>query len=183
MARCAVIAAANPVKGRYDPSISFSQNVELTDPILSRFDIMCVVRGIYLLQYEMTRFLISEDIVDPVKDQQLSRFVVQSHIRSHPINKAKANLTNPNPPPPTNTPMPDGTMSMDSQSLDPSLPSDIPQADQSQDLPSQGDAGYANAMMPEKTNKNILSQELLRKYIMYRYKSPPLVSFHLLMMK
>jgi DNA replication licensing factor MCM2 len=36
-ARCAVIAAANPIRGRYDSSISFSKNVELGDPILSRF--------------------------------------------------------------------------------------------------------------------------------------------------
>jgi len=36
-ARCAVIAAANPSKGRYDSSLPFSENVELTDPILSRF--------------------------------------------------------------------------------------------------------------------------------------------------
>jgi DNA replication licensing factor MCM2 len=67
-ARCAVIAAANPIKGRYDPSRSFAQNVELTEPILDRFDIMCVVR----------------DIVDPVSDERLARFVVGSHRRSHP---------------------------------------------------------------------------------------------------
>ena len=35
-ARCAVIAAANPVGGRYDPSRTFIENVELTEPILSR---------------------------------------------------------------------------------------------------------------------------------------------------
>lgn len=29
---------------RYDSSKSFAQNVELTDPILSRFDILCVVK-------------------------------------------------------------------------------------------------------------------------------------------
>ncbi|KAJ3206732.1 MCM DNA helicase complex subunit [Dinochytrium kinnereticum] len=67
-ARCAVIAAANPIRGRYDPQVPLSVNVELTDPILSRFDIMCVVR----------------DIPDPVEDELLARFVVGSHIRSHP---------------------------------------------------------------------------------------------------
>ncbi|KAI8057837.1 MCM-domain-containing protein [Syncephalis plumigaleata] len=63
-ARCAVIAAANPIRG----PIPFSQNVELTEPILSRFDILCTVK----------------DTVDPVIDEQLARFVVDSHIRSHP---------------------------------------------------------------------------------------------------
>ena len=43
-ARCSVIAAANPIGGRYDPSMTFSENVDLTEPILSRFDILCVVR-------------------------------------------------------------------------------------------------------------------------------------------
>jgi DNA replication licensing factor MCM2 len=67
-ARCAVIAAANPIRGRYDPSVALSQNVELTEPILSRFDILCVVR----------------DIPDPVADENLARFVANSHMRSHP---------------------------------------------------------------------------------------------------
>ncbi len=35
-ARCAVIAAANPIGGRYDPSRTLAENVELSDPILSR---------------------------------------------------------------------------------------------------------------------------------------------------
>lgn len=67
-ARCAVIAAANPTRGRYNSALGFNQNVELTEPILSRFDILCVVR----------------DEVDPVKDELLARFVVGSHLRSHP---------------------------------------------------------------------------------------------------
>lgn len=36
-ARCSIIAAANPTRGRYDASLSFAQNVDLTEPILSRF--------------------------------------------------------------------------------------------------------------------------------------------------
>lgn len=67
-ARCAVIAAANPIRGRYNSALPFSQNVELTEPILSRFDILCTVR----------------DTVDPVIDEQLAKFVINSHIRSHP---------------------------------------------------------------------------------------------------
>nr|XP_040147535.1 DNA replication licensing factor MCM2 [Ictidomys tridecemlineatus] len=43
-ARCTVIAAANPIGGRYDPSLTFSENVDLTEPIISRFDVLCVVR-------------------------------------------------------------------------------------------------------------------------------------------
>lgn len=69
-ARCAVIAAANPIGGRYDPSVTFADNVDLTEPILSRFDILCVVR----------------DQVDAIADERLARFVVQSHIRHHPAN-------------------------------------------------------------------------------------------------
>ena len=67
-ARCAVIAAANPIGGRYDASYTLAENVELTDPILQRFDILCVL----------------QDIVDPIVDEQLAFFVVNSHIRSHP---------------------------------------------------------------------------------------------------
>lgn len=70
-ARCSVIAAANPIGGRYDASMTFSENVALSDPILSRFDILCVVR----------------DEVDPIQDQHLAKFVVGSHIRHHPSKK------------------------------------------------------------------------------------------------
>ncbi|KAI2640192.1 MCM-domain-containing protein [Xylaria nigripes] len=67
-ARCGIIAAANPIGGRYNSTIPFSANVELTEPILSRFDILCVIR----------------DTVDPSEDERLARFIVGSHSRSHP---------------------------------------------------------------------------------------------------
>jgi DNA replication licensing factor MCM2 len=68
-ARCAVVAAANPIGGRYNSTVPFAQNVELTEPILSRFDILCVVR----------------DSVNPDEDERLANFVVHSHGRAHPV--------------------------------------------------------------------------------------------------
>lgn len=70
-ARCTVIAASNPIGGRYDPSRTFAENVDLSEPILSRFDVLCVVR----------------DIVDPVEDERLAQFVVGNHMRLHPDNE------------------------------------------------------------------------------------------------
>lgn len=67
-ARCAIIAAANPIGGRYNSMVPFAQNVNLTEPILSRFDVLCVVR----------------DLVDSEVDGRLARFVIDSHSRSHP---------------------------------------------------------------------------------------------------
>ena len=42
--RCSVIADANPINRRYNPAADFRDNVDLSDPILSRFDILCVIR-------------------------------------------------------------------------------------------------------------------------------------------
>jgi len=43
-ARCSVIAAANPINGVYDSSCTLAENVLLTDPILQRFDVLCVLQ-------------------------------------------------------------------------------------------------------------------------------------------
>ncbi|KAL1901543.1 MCM DNA helicase complex subunit [Ceratocystis pirilliformis] len=75
-ARCGIIAGANPIGGRYNSTIPFSANVELTEPILSRFDILCVVR----------------DVVDPEEDKRLASFITDSHEVSHPTWKDSANL-------------------------------------------------------------------------------------------
>jgi len=62
-ARCSVIAAANPIRGRYNASLAFTQNVNLSDPIVSRFDILCVIK----------------DVVDSVEDERTARFIIESH--------------------------------------------------------------------------------------------------------
>jgi DNA replication licensing factor MCM2 len=65
-ARCSVIAAANPIGGRYDSSNTLADNVELTAPILQRFDILCVL----------------QDTIDPVADERLASFVTKSHMNA-----------------------------------------------------------------------------------------------------
>ena len=56
-ARCSVIAAANPIGGRYDPSLTFADNVDLTEPILSRFDVLCVVKDQVKLKIKIFKTL------------------------------------------------------------------------------------------------------------------------------
>ncbi|KHJ90870.1 MCM2/3/5 family protein [Oesophagostomum dentatum] len=83
-ARCTVIAAANPIGGRcnhvvrYNPTRTFAENVDLTEPILSRFDVLCVIR----------------DTVDPVEDERLAKFVVGNHIKLHPAKQVNAEEEN-----------------------------------------------------------------------------------------
>lgn len=62
-ARCSVVAAANPVRGNYNSSLSFSQNVNLSDPIISRFDILCVVK----------------DEIDEKEDRSLAKKIIGNH--------------------------------------------------------------------------------------------------------
>lgn len=42
-ARTSILAAANPKQGRYDPSRSLNYNVDISAPIMSRFDLFFVI--------------------------------------------------------------------------------------------------------------------------------------------
>lgn len=81
-ARCAVIAAANPVKGIYDLQKTFADNVLLTDPIIQRFDILCILK----------------DNVNVEKDTRLAQFVIASHIAAHPHGSIAADSVKENQP-------------------------------------------------------------------------------------
>ncbi|XP_053972256.1 DNA replication licensing factor Mcm3 [Hylaeus volcanicus] len=62
-ARCSVLAAANPVYGRYDQYKTPMENIGLQDSLLSRFDLLFVML----------------DIVDYEQDQIISDHVVRMH--------------------------------------------------------------------------------------------------------
>ncbi|KAK5622788.1 Zygotic DNA replication licensing factor mcm6-B [Crenichthys baileyi] len=64
-ARTSILAAANPVSGRYDRSKSLKQNINLTAPIMSRFDL----------------FFILVDECNEVTDYAIARRIVDLHSR------------------------------------------------------------------------------------------------------
>ncbi|XP_076279014.1 minichromosome maintenance 3 [Lasioglossum baleicum] len=67
-ARCSVLAAANPVYGRYDQYKTPMENIGLQDSLLSRFDLLFVML----------------DIVDSEQDQIISDHVVRMHRYRNP---------------------------------------------------------------------------------------------------
>ncbi len=68
-ARCAVLAAGNPRYGRYIPERSVAENINLPPSILSRFDLIFVLR----------------DIPDPKRDRRLVRYILRVHKESEKI--------------------------------------------------------------------------------------------------
>jgi len=62
-ARASILAACNPRHGRYDTSKSLKWNVNMTDPIMSRFDLFFVVL----------------DKRDAEQDEMIARHILQSH--------------------------------------------------------------------------------------------------------
>ncbi len=62
-ARASILAAGNPKLGYYDPSKSFVDNVDLPAPIISRFDLIFVVR----------------DVIDKARDEMLASYVLEAH--------------------------------------------------------------------------------------------------------
>ena len=62
-ARTSILAAANPMYGKYDPFKNITENVNLPIPLLTRFDLIFVVR----------------DIPGREKDEQIARHIIELH--------------------------------------------------------------------------------------------------------
>jgi len=66
-ARCSVVAAANPKFGNFDPTLTLADNIGLPDSLLSRFDLVFVVR-------DLTNEEIDRKIATQVLRQAQQRF-------------------------------------------------------------------------------------------------------------
>ena len=64
--RCSVLAAANPIYGRYDDTRSTSENIDFLPSILSRFDLIFIVR----------------DIRDYSRDIEMAKNVMNIHVQN-----------------------------------------------------------------------------------------------------
>jgi DNA replication licensing factor MCM5 len=64
--RASVLAAANPIFGRYDDTKAINENIDLMSTILSRFDCIFIVR----------------DIRDEIRDRSIARHVLGVHINA-----------------------------------------------------------------------------------------------------
>ena len=62
-ARTSILAAANPMYGKYDPFKNITENVNLPIPLLTRFDLIFVVR----------------DIPGKEKDEKIARHIIELH--------------------------------------------------------------------------------------------------------
>ena len=62
-ARTSILAAANPMFGKYDPFKNITENVNLPIPLLTRFDLIFVVR----------------DIPTKEKDEKIARHIIELH--------------------------------------------------------------------------------------------------------
>ncbi len=62
-ARTSILAAANPMYGKYDPFKNITENVNLPIPLLTRFDLIFVVR----------------DIPSKEKDEKIARHIIERH--------------------------------------------------------------------------------------------------------
>jgi len=65
-ARCAVLAACNPKRGRFDPNLGVVEQIDIPPPLLSRFDLIFPLR----------------DIPDRKRDEEIAEHILDVHVET-----------------------------------------------------------------------------------------------------
>ncbi len=65
-AKCAVLAACNPKRGRFDPNLGVIEQINVPSPLLSRFDLIFPLK----------------DIPDRKKDEEIAEHILNTHIET-----------------------------------------------------------------------------------------------------
>lgn len=79
-ARTSILAAANPINGRYDRSKSLQQNIQLSAPIMSRFDLFFILVDEC---NEITDYAIARKIIDlhsNIDEQQVEQVYTREEV-------------------------------------------------------------------------------------------------------
>ena len=63
--RCSLLAAANPVRGRFDETMKIAEQIHLPPALMSRFDLMFVLR----------------DVPDKKRDKNITQHILKGHMR------------------------------------------------------------------------------------------------------
>lgn len=98
-ARTSILAAANPIGGRYDRSRSLQQNIQLSAPIMSRFDLFFILvdECNEVIDYAIARKIVDlhsniEETVEKVKNVLPPRNNKNQLIRRYTQNKKCYNI-------------------------------------------------------------------------------------------
>lgn len=91
-ARCSIIATVNPIGGRFDSSKTFAQNVELTDPFISCFDIICIVKDVAdPPSYGMLSRSVLNDKLEIISQDWLKKYITYANVHVFPRLNEKDN--------------------------------------------------------------------------------------------
>jgi replicative DNA helicase Mcm len=94
MTRCSVLAAANPKAGRWDPYGNISEQIDLPPSLLSRFDLIFIMRDVPegdLDEKIATHILDGVDVLDGIEPDTLRKYISIAKRSVNPSRSKEAN--------------------------------------------------------------------------------------------
>lgn len=92
-AKCGVLAAANPAMGQYDESKSVSENINVIDTLLSRFDLVFIVKDSIRADAEIAQHVLGNLVGDSEQKSDVLFNYISAAKRIRPKMSEEARLT------------------------------------------------------------------------------------------